>query len=560
VLGFEVTDTDKVVFAETSGGAIFSMGANDPKWTEDLGKTTAADDPPNLQTIRSQTSQGPQQTAPPAPPVHITVGSVGTKHVIVAPSSVVMIGTQTVTPGSSAVTIDGSQVSVAPSATAIVVNGSTSALPIVAGPGSSTQSVGNVGGRPVVLNPSSAVIVGTATLKPGQPPVTIGGTTVSVAPLGSAIVIGGTVSALPRVIFPTETVQSQAPVAPILTIGHSTFTANAATQFYISPGQTLTPGGTAIVDGTAVSLGPSGSFVVVGTSTRMLSADTTEATYRPEVVFDGVTITALPSNDNHNRHGLAPLDGEDIPSGPTFVISGQTLAPGHAITVDGTTVSLGFSGSLIVVNGVTSTISDAAQITAPPITIGGNVYTPVPGTAGSYMLGTVLLTPGGEVTMSGTTISLASDGLDIVVDGVTSTLGGPVHAAMTNPPLISIDSQTYTAVPGLGTTFIIQGNTLTPGGTITVDGNTIYLAPGATELVYGSDGKSTTEVLFPATTTRRPFITGSASAPANAGASGSNGQAATTSSAVGTGCSLQMPKTTTWMFFVMVGGFGLWMP
>jgi hypothetical protein len=546
-LAFE--ETDMVLAFETSKDTPFTAKPVDPKWTEDLGKTTDGQSRP--QTAAPQPTQGPQPATDVPQLTLLSAGVLGTKPVFVAPSSVVVVGTQTLKPGAPAVIIDGSQVSLAPSATAIVVGGVTSALPLVANPGSPVQTIGSVGGRPIVLNPSSAIVIGTATLNPGQPPVTIGGTVVSIAPSGSAIIVGGQTSAVPRVIFPAEAIQTQAPAPPVLTIGSSTFTANGATRFFIDPGQTLTPGGTATIDGTVVSLDPAASFIVVGGSTQILPTGSSGATARPEIVVGGATITALPNNNN-NRHGVDPVDDEDGPVGPTFVVSGQTLAPGHAITVDGTTVSLAPSGSFIVVNGVTSTLDNPALITAPPITIGGSVYTPLTGTSGSYMIDTALLTAGGEVTVSGTTVSLASDGSEIVINGVTSTLHGQAHATITNPPLLTVGSQTYTAAPGPGTAFIIGGQTLTPGGAITVDGTTISLAPGATELIYGSAGRSTTEDLFPATTTRGPFTTGVVTAPASAGASG-GGQATATSSTVGAGRNLQASKFKGWMSCAIIG-------
>jgi hypothetical protein len=516
-------------------------------------------------------------------------------------------------------------VSLAPSATAIAVNGILSALPLVADPGASSQTVGTIGTRPVVVGPSSEVIVGTATLRPGHLAVTIDGSIVSVASEATAIVVGSKTTGLPRVIFPAESVPTQAPAPPVLTIGSSTLTANAATQFFISPGQTLTPGGSATVDGTVVSLGPLASFVVVGGQTQILPIASSVAVARPEVVVGGATITAIARNSD-NQRGNNPAGLGDGTSGPTFVISGQTLAPSHEITVDGTTISLAPAGSFIVVNGVRSTLSTpaVAQPTAPSIRIGSSVYTPLSGTGTSYMVGTTLLTPGGQVTVAGSTISLApsgsfvvvngvtsafyaatqgtgafitigtnvytplsgeessyligtalltrggaitvssstisldTDGSRIIVNGVTSTLHGQPFARITNPPLLTIGSQTYTAALEAGTTFIIRDQTLTPGGTITVDGTTIVLSPGATELIYGNAGKSTTTALFPATTTRGPFTTTRSESAPSAGAT-DNSQPTATSSTADAGFRFPVPGPKNWFLSLTVGAFGLLM-
>ncbi|KAJ4373027.1 hypothetical protein N0V83_003318 [Neocucurbitaria cava] len=478
-------------------------------------------------------------------------------------------------------------------------------------------TVGTIGTAPVVVGPSSEVVVGSQTLRPGGPAITIGGiTTVSLAPSATAIVVGGTTSQLPQVFVPPA--QSAARPPPVLTIGSSTLTPNAATQFFVAPGQTLTPGGVATVDGTVVSLAPSASFVVIGGSTQLLPTAAPVATSPPEIVVGGTTITAQPTlgrsgnsiNQDNSSQGptfvvwgqtLAPggpaitVSGTTLSlapsgsfvvingitstvadpaalatssptltigggvfspvagSGTTFVISGQTLAPGgSAITVSGTTVSLAPSASFVVINGVTSTIANpsAAQITPPPLTVGNDVFKPLPGTGTSYLIGSSILTPGGIVVVAGTTISLAPGATALVINGQTSLIAPQAQNVITNAPLLTVGSQTYTAVAG--TTFIIDGQTLTPGGTITVNGTTISLAPGATELIYGSSGRSTTTALFPATTTRSQSVT-SISNP-RAGASGSNGQAAATSHQ---GAAASKSETQSWILSSLLTIMGL---
>jgi hypothetical protein len=456
--------------------------------------------------------------------------------------------------------------------------------------------VGSVGSVPVVIGPSSIVVIGSQTLQPGGPAVIVGGVTpVSLVPSATAIVVGGsTTIQLPLV--------SIDPAPPVLTIGSSTLTPNAATQFSIAPGQTLTPGGTATIDGTLVSLAPSASFLVVAGSTQLLpnaiAGSGAVATSPPQIFVGATTITALPAQSNPN----GPNNNQDNPQndagpGPTFVVDGQTLAPGgHAITVSGTTLSLVPGGSSVVVNGVTSAVANlpaqspqptivlgntvftpvsgqgntfiiedqtlapggqaitvsgtvislapsasfvvvngvtstlenpaAARITgAPVLTIGNGIFKPLPGTGTSYLIGSSTLTPAGVITVAGTTISLAAGATEIVINGRTSFLAPGPQAVVTNAPLLTVGSQTYTATSG--TTYVVNGQTLTPGGTIVVDGTTISLAPGATQLVYGSSGHSTTTALFPATTTRSQSISGTVAA--NARPSGNNGQATATS-------------------------------
>lgn len=478
-------------------------------------------------------------------------------------------------------------------------------------------TVGTIGTAPVVIiGPSSVVIVGSQTLQPGGPAITVGGQPVFLPPSATAIVVGGTTSGLPQVLTPTT--QHQPP--PILTIGSSTLTGNAATQYFIAPGQTLTAGGTVVIDDTTISLAPSASFIVIGGSTQLLAPAATAA---PEIIIGGSAITANSGNPGAaptfviSGTTLAPgqvrtIDGTIVslaPSGsfiviggstqmlpnavaptitappeivvggstftaqlgnpdgaPTFVVSGQTLVPNQVITVDGTTISLGPSGSFVVVNGATSSIPNlaAAQITAPPLTIGNVVFTALPGSGTTYVIGAYTLTPGGVITVADTTISLAPGATAVILNGITTLLPMATSQApiITNPPLLTIGSQTFTAVPGSGTMFVIGFETLTPGGTITVAGTTIILAPGATELTYGSSGKTTSMALFPATTTRssKTTATGRGTSLALAGATPANGEAAATTSNTGAGCNVKSRDgPESWGFSLLMGFLSLLM-
>ncbi|KAF2092414.1 hypothetical protein NA57DRAFT_17004, partial [Rhizodiscina lignyota] len=126
----------------------------------------------------------------------------------------------------------------------------------------------------------------------------------------------------------------------------------------------------------------------------------------------------------------------------------QTLTPGGVATIHGTTVSLGPSASFIVVNGHTQTLSPAAITPPPVLLVAGTSFTANAGT--TFTIDGQTLTPGGEITVDGTTVSL----------GTAANI-----------------------------LYIIDGQTLTPGGIITVHGETISLSPRATVLVV--DGRTT---------------------------------------------------------------------
>jgi hypothetical protein len=108
--------------------------------------------------------------------------------------------------------------------------------------------------------------------------------------------------------------------------------------------QTLRPGGTIIIAGTTISLGPGATptNILVNGITSSLSPTTL-----PVLTLSGATYTA------------SSLPG-------AYVFGGQTLAPGGpAVTVSGNTFSLAPGGTAIVVNGRTSTLAATATTSNP---------------------------------------------------------------------------------------------------------------------------------------------------------------------------------------------------
>jgi hypothetical protein len=150
--------------------------------------------------------------------------------------------------------------------------------------------------------------------------------------------------------------------------------------------------------------------------------------------------------------------------------SGMTVYAGSsAIVYLGTTYSVGSGSSIAVVNGVTLTLDRPSSITAPALlglpilTLAGKTFTGglsgssaffliptsilasaaathspvltlpnqqeitafVSNNATAFLLGPdAILTPGGQVVMSGTTYKLPTSGSMIEIDGMFTTLGG----------------------------------------------------------------------------------------------------------------------------------------
>jgi hypothetical protein len=465
--------------------------------------------------------------------------------------------------------------------------------------GSSTFTASAAGGD------GNAVIIAGQTLSAGGSPITVDGTVISLAPGATEIAVGSST-------FKIDTTSNPGQVAniPLITIGSNTITANAATQFNLG-GNILTPGGTVVVSGTTVSLEPNVNRIVIDGKAALLSPAVIIPA--PLITFDG---TAYQPN-----------------IGSTYDISSHFLTPGGAIIVSGTTISLPLTGTTLLINGLAQAAAFGGgvpansfpTVTAPPtLHVNGDVY--MPDGAAAYLISSQVLTPGGRITYTNPsggveTVSLDASlhtlfhisgaqtltsllspigaspngaavltiygetyvavayspglGATYLIDGQTLTAGGSIlytlssgevqtisllqpgtaiaiidaaghvstsivpgaYAVMpTSPPLLTLGSETFTAI-NPGATYVIDGATLMPDGdvqTVDVDGRTyaISLAAQATELMYselGSAGGTMTEALFPARMTGQTFINeGSAAGGATQGSSAEGGGARVT--------------------------------
>lgn len=331
----------------------------------------------------------------------------------------------------------------------------------------------------IAANPSSEYIIGSQTLAPGGPAITIGETTYSLAPFASAIVENGQTRSLAPVL--------SASVVPQITLGSSVITANPSEGF-VYASQTISAGGPAItVDGKTYSLAASGAttYVVANGITQQPTASQTVA---PVLTIGNSAVTAN--------------------SDSVFVVGSQTLeAGGSAIVIGETTYSLSTSGSstLIVQNGITSALvkgstagigpsiaSSAevhivASVLASKVTVESSVVTQ--STVSGFVVAGQTLSPGGPaVEVQGTTYSLAPSATAVLVNGVASALPGtstsPVVSVTTDAvaPALSVGSSVIT--PNAASEYVIETRTLAPGGpAIEVQGTTYSLAPSATALL-----------------------------------------------------------------------------
>ena len=350
-----------------------------------------------LQTFNSP-APSPQVTAPTttaviSQPIAISVITVGLSTITANPASHFLIAGQTLAPGGPPIIVSGSELSLAPSATALVVNGvilpQTTAMP--QGLGAVIASVFHIppplviGSESITANAASQYVVGSKTIMPGAGPVVISGSTYSVAPLATLVEANGVPTPLREIGGPMA---SAVAVAPAIAFGSMLVTANSASR-YVIKSQTLVPGAPAVVvSGTTVSLGPSANDVVIAGSTLHLS------------------------------------------SAFGYIVGSQTIVPGAPqITISGIKVSLAPSGNDVVLDG--TTIALASGGAAPVITIGSQLITA--NAASQYIVGSQTLVPGAAITVSGTIISLAPSASDLVVGGTTMVLSSPTGAGDGSP-------------------------------------------------------------------------------------------------------------------------------
>ncbi|KAK1070523.1 hypothetical protein LTR33_010630 [Friedmanniomyces endolithicus] len=320
-------------------------------------------------------------------------------------SSNVVVAGQTLHPGSQTV-IAGTTYSLAPSATALAVNGITQSLH----PGSSASAAlpyFTAGGQTLTQDSSSNLVIAGQTLHPGSQTV-IAGTTYSLAPSATALAVNGVTQSL-------HPGSSASATVPYFTAGGQTLTQDSSSNLIIA-GQTLHPGSQAVLSGTTYSLAPSGSALVVNGVTQAphsLAAPTGGA-----VVF---TINGQTLTEDASSNIVLP--------------GGQTVHPGSQTVVAGTTYSLAPSGSALIINGLTQSAH-----TAPTGAAAGFFTLPNSQTRAEDASSNLLL-PGGQTlrhgssatVIGGTTYSLAPSGSALVVNGATQTLrpaAGPATSAL----------------------------------------------------------------------------------------------------------------------------------
>ena len=309
-----------------------------------------------------------------------------------------------------------------------------------------SPAVLTVAGSRYSADASSNFIIASQTLKPGGTALTVGGDELSMVSNGDIAYIGRS----------TQTLEKATPQPePVISFQGSLYTADGSSGFSIDTHR-LTPGGVITADSTPISLQPNGKEAIIGTSTQHLLPTSTAD--HPIFTLNGATYSV------------------DVSSG--FIIDGQTLTPGAAITNHGTVISLPSGASAVVVG--TSMQSLIPLVTSSAVvTIGGSTYTL--DSASGFIMDGQTLSPGAAITQHGTVISLPIGASEIVVGTSTQSF----MPLVTSPAEITVGDSTYTM--DSASDFIIDGQTLTEGGVITVNGTPIsYATNGADVMVATS--------------------------------------------------------------------------
>ena len=319
------------------------------------------------------------------------------------------------------------------------------------------------GGSTYTADESSNIVLSGQTLAAGSQAAIFANTPVSIAPGGLAAVVGTSTQLLVNLPSPA-----------VLTFGGSAYTADASSNIILA-GSTLKPGGTPVVaSGTTVYLAPGGAAAVVGTQTQVLGSLTPAqgssnavqkapnlVSAAPVLTFEGSTYTANAAS--------------------RFVVAGQTVAPGGVIDISGTPISVAPGATVAIIGSSTQSLVWSAITPQPFFTFAGSTYTA--GTSSKFLINGQTLTKGGTVNIDGTQLYFGRAGTYVVIGTSTQQLLTPGVTTIAEP-VLTFDGFVYTA--GSSSDFVVDGQTLSRGGAINVNGTTLSYGQGGNEVIVGT--------------------------------------------------------------------------
>ena len=265
--------------------------------------------------------------------------------------------------------------------------------------------------------------------------------------------------------------ESPGAAAPSGTIGGIAYSVDSSSRLVIHD-KTLPPGSSATVQGKSIAFLPGGDGVVLGSSTQKFAAPALQTSFEAVMTYGGSTYT--------------------IGSRSEIAIEGQTLTPGKTIMVQGTPIAYAANGNGVVVGTSTQQLS---IITPSPnqlevMTLAGSTYTL--GSLSELIIQGQTLTPGGTITIQGTPIAYPSSNA-VRVGGSMQTFSDlAATAPAAREAVMTFAGSTFTAG---ASAFTIDGQTLSKGASIEVDGTPIVYPSNSDIVIIGTS----TETLSMAT-------------------------------------------------------------
>ncbi|KAJ9618070.1 hypothetical protein H2203_009251 [Taxawa tesnikishii (nom. ined.)] len=495
----------------------------------DDSKTSAdSPDPANniLSILSNAEASSPAQNTNPSTTPSITFSAGGQQFTAIQSGSVILVGSQALSAGGPAATINGQHVSVDSSGVVVGNGAGASTIPYVgtntaqAQSGSNPEGVVTVGsevytaaagsnGANVVANAGSTI-----TVSAGSPGATINGQVVSAAP-GNVVIGSGSQAS-------TIAVAGDSHASSAFTIGSHTFTAAAQTNgalvfadaqstFTLSPEIAQTNGARVLAIGSdTFTLSAGGIAATINGQAMSAMSNGIVVGSGADASTVNVPFTESPANvltvGSHMFTEIAQTGDEMVFGGSqqTFTLS----RGGAPITIGTEVVSVASSGRIVVGGGTLA----AFPLQTNTVVVGSQTLVEVDQTNGAAVFSGVqtkfTLVPGGTAATVGSQVVSAASGGNIIIGGSAVTLSpASATAARSVPSVIILGSQTFTEImqsngqdvfANAHTTFTIStgGPAATVGGQrvsaadnshIVVGSSTVQIQPKESVFVVGSE-------------------------------------------------------------------------
>ena len=324
-----------------------------------------------------------------------------------------IVGSETLSAGGPAIRVSGVLYSLA-SSTATLPNIAS----ILSAMWSNNEPILTIDGKSYTADSASQYIVGSQTLAPGGPTITVNNIPYALPASSAVIVSGGSTIALDQKAAADATLLSM-----LSAVGFDT---NHQPQTYTLDGIKMVGGPSTLAVGSA-TLAPGSPALTISGHTLSLASEGT-------LIVDGRTsILNTPSLENNKQYQIYTVNGIPLTgNAAALVVGSATLAPDSpALTISRHTLSLGIGGALVV-DGRTSILNTPSFGSNTPYQTYIIDSIPLTGNPTALMVGSTTLTAGSPaLTISGHVVSLATGGT-LVVDGRTSILSSDTSSSSLN--------------------------------------------------------------------------------------------------------------------------------